>query len=206
MRTKNTEYFTLLERYINSYYEKYSIAPTLPEIERDLGISKATASRYLHYMTEHEMISYEGYRRITTKQTAQNKESTTPVQVLGSIACGLPKYAEENIEETIRIPTSWVGPGIHYALRANGDSMINAGINNGDIVIIRQQSATEPGQIIVALVDNADATLKRYRPLSDGYTVELVPENDAFQVQLVDLREQSLTIQGVAIKVIKDIV
>lgn len=81
--------------------------------------------------------------------------------------------------------------------------MINAGIDTGDMVIIRQQQTAEPNQIIVALVDDEEATLKRYRPHPESNIVELVPENDQFDVQVVDLTERKLMIQGVVIGVYK---
>ena len=83
--------------------------------------------------------------------------------------------------------------------------MINAGINTGDLVLVRQQQTAEPGQIIVALVDESSATLKRYYPRLEDQAVELRPENDAFEPQIIDLRERAFAIQGIAVKVIKDI-
>ena len=68
---------------------------------------------------------------------------------------------------------------------------------------LRQQATAEPGQIVVALVDDETATLKRYRPIPEKNIVELVPENDAFDVQVIDLTERRLAIQGVAIGVYK---
>ena len=82
--------------------------------------------------------------------------------------------------------------------------MINAGIDTGDMVIIRQQQTAEPGQIIVALVDDESATLKRYRPHPEDNIVELVPENDSFEVQVIDLTERRLAIQGIVIGVYKN--
>ena len=103
------------------------------------------------------------------------------------------------------LPESWVGTGQFFALHANGESMKDIGINNGDIVIIRQQETAEPGQIIVALVDESSATLKRYYPRLEDQVVELRPENDAFETQIIDLRERAFAIQGIAVKVLKDI-
>ncbi len=124
--------------------------------------------------------------------------------LIGSISCGLPLLAEENIEEYYSLPRTWVGTGNVFVLQAEGQSMINAGIDNGDYVIIRQQPDAEPGQIIVALVDNEAATLKRYRPHLEEHTVELVPENDAFDVQVIDLTKKRFEIQGVAVGVFKN--
>ena len=75
----------------------------------------------------------------------------------------------------------------------------------GHIVIIRQQETAEAGQVIVALVDESFATLKRYYPRLEDQIVELRPENDAFEPQIIDLRERAFAIQGIAVKVLKDI-
>ena len=82
--------------------------------------------------------------------------------------------------------------------------MKKAGIDDGDLVVVRQQDNAEPGQIVVALVDGENATLKRYYPRRNS-RVELVPENDDFNVQTVDLSAHDLSIQGIAVKVIKNL-
>ena len=81
--------------------------------------------------------------------------------------------------------------------------MIRAGIDDGDLVVIRQQSDAEPGQIVVALVDNQDATLKRYHPNPATGRVELLPANEDY-APIVIGPDQSLSIQGIAVKIIKD--
>ena len=205
MRTLNSEYFTKLEEYINKFQRDYGHAPTILEIEAALGIPKTTVSRYLNYMKEHGMIEYEGCRKIKTKATEKIKRATVSLPVLGAVSCGIPKYAEENIEEYVQVPASWFGGGEFFALRADGQSMINAGIDDGDLVIIRKQEYAEPGQIVVALIDNEDATLKRYRPKEGGQYIDLVPENDKFKVRTVDLSYETMIIQGVAVKVLKDL-
>lgn len=204
MRRYKDEYIKLIEEYVSRCRLENNTTPTLLEITQATGIPKTTAARYRDKMISEGIIVTTGARRMETRSSAKANDMI-PVPVMGRVSCGLLKDAIEDIEEYVRIPRSWCGPGEYFALRANGDSMINADISNGDIVIVRHQNEAETGKIIVALVDNENATLKRYRPLSDGYTVELVPENDAFQVQTVDLREHSLTIQGVAVKVVKDL-
>lgn len=205
MKPYKQEYFTQLENYINSYQENTGMAPTIAEMSQGLGIPQTTVNRYLHYMTDHGMLSFEGYRKITTKRTDSIKFATIGIQVLGAVSCGLPKYAEENFEEYVRVPASWFGPGEYYALHADGDSMINVGINAGDLVIIKKQPGADPGQIIVALVDNGNATLKRYYPHPENNTVELRPENDSMQPQIYDINETTIQIQGIAVKVLKDL-
>ena len=205
MRPMKEAYFTKLSEYINRYHMTNGYSPTILEMERDLGIPKSTVSRYLKHMAENGMIEYEGYRRFTTKTERITKKETIALPVLGAVSCGIPKYAEENIEEYVQVPASWFGSGEFFALRADGQSMINAGIDDGDLVIVRKQEYAEPGQIVVALIDNEDATLKRYRPKGNGQYIDLVPENDKFKVRTVDLSCETLIIQGVAVKVLKDL-
>lgn len=200
MRTKNAEYFNKLEHYIDGYREENGVAPSIREIESELGISKSTVSRYLSFMREQGMIEYEGPRRINTKKAQQTRNETIKVPVLGAISCGIPKFAEENIEEYIRLPVALFGRGDFFILRAYGDSMIDANIEDGDLVLIRQQNHADPGQIVVALMED-EATLKRYYPEPEHHRVRLHPENSSME----DVYVPYCTVQGVAVKVLKDL-
>lgn len=124
--------------------------------------------------------------------------------VIGTIACGTPIYAEQNIEEYVRLPASWFGSGEHYLLRAKGDSMTGIGIDNGDLVVIRYQEHAEPGEVIVALVDDDSATLKRYFPDDETRMIRLHPENE--NMEDIYVEPESLRIQGVAVMTLKNIV
>ena len=198
---KNRELFSEIEKYINVYKEKYSGAsPSVREIADEVGVNYSTVSRYLKQMKEDGIIEYDGHRNITTREGKRSRVETMKVAVLGSVACGVPKFAEENVEEYVRLPISLFGSGDFYMLRANGDSMINAGIDDGDLVLIRQQSYAEPGQIVVALIED-EATLKRYYPEPDKKRVRLHPEND----EMSDIYARDCLIQGVALKVIKNL-
>ncbi|MBQ3663500.1 MAG: repressor LexA [Clostridia bacterium] len=194
----------LLENYLNSYREKYKMTPSIRQIERDTGIPNSTVSRYLLYMEREGRIEYAGGRRnILTKQAKKTSDRTVSVPVVGSIACGIPILAEENIEEYVSLPESVFGTGRFFILHAAGDSMTGAGIDDGDLVVIRQQSSAEPGQIVVALIGKQDATLKRYRPDPVTGRTALLPANDRYNPITVGPDEE-LTIQGVAVKIIKD--
>ena len=109
------------------------------------------------------------------KKTGEVKLVKVPV--LGTIAAGIPIFAEENMDGEILVDESNIGKGRFFALRVRGDSMINAGIMNGDLVIIRRQPLAENGDIIAALIDS-EATLKRLS-LSNG-EVLLLPENEKY--------------------------
>lgn len=200
MRSKNEEYFRLIEDYINDYKDKNGSTPTVREIESGIGLSKATVSRYLSYMRDNGMIDYAGHRNITTKEGRKTRDESVKVPVLGSVSCGVPKYAEENIEEYVRLPVALFGRGQFFILRANGDSMIDADIYDGDLVLIRQQNYADEGQIVVALMED-EATLKRYYPEPENHRVRLHPENE----MLDDIYVDDCIIQGVAVKVIKDL-
>ncbi|HBQ26742.1 MAG TPA: repressor LexA [Syntrophomonas sp.] len=103
---------------------------------------------------------------------------TLALPVVGDIAAGTPILAEQNIENYLPVPVDFVGTGNHYILRVKGDSMIEAGIMDGDFLIVRQQSDATNGEIVVAIIDD-EATVKRFYR-KDGY-IELRPENSTMQ-------------------------
>ena len=98
------------------------------------------------------------------------------VPLLGAIAAGDPTLAEENIEETITLPTRLVGRGELFMLEVKGESMTGAGILPGDLVVVRKQPTVENGEIAAVLVDESEATVKRVRFRAEGH-IELCPEN-----------------------------
>jgi len=103
--------------------------------------------------------------------------------VMGRIAAGVPIEAISEISHHVAVPGSMVsGRGNHYALEVKGDSMMNAGINDGDIVVIREQTTAESGDIVVALVEDLEATLKRFR--RKGSMIALEAENPAYETRL----------------------
>lgn len=201
MRSKNPEYFKLLEDFINEYLDDNGTAPSNAEISAGTGLSSATVSRYLAQMREEGRVSYGGHRTLQTKKAQQSKGQSTMVPLLGQVACGLPRFAEENIEDYIPLPKSFVGKGEYFLLRAKGDSMTEIGIDDGDLVLVRQQCTADEGQVVVALIED-EATLKRFYPEPDRNRVRLHPENH----EMNDIYVPSCEIQGVAVKVIKDII
>src|SRR5690606_13145287 len=111
-------------------------------------------------------LSRSPVREAPRLQAASNDDDAgTPiaVPVMGRIAAGVPIAAIENRTHSISVPPDMIGSGEHYALEVKGDSMIEAGIFDGDTVIIRNASTATPGDIVVAIVDHEEATLKRFR-------------------------------------------
>lgn len=200
MRKKNEYIFSAISEYISEYKEHNNIAPSVQEIADHVGISKATASRYLSCMREDGIIEYGGHRSISMLKSDERNNTSIKVPILGRIACGIPKFAEENIEEYVRLPTSLFGHGNYFILRANGNSMIDADIEDGDLILVRQQNYADSGQIVVALVGD-EATLKRYYPEPQKKRIRLHPEN----CEMEDIYVDHCLIQGIATKVIKSV-
>jgi len=202
MRTKNQELMTKMINFIESEYQKNGLAPTLREIASEFNITSACVSHYLTEMKEKGLIQSNGKSRsIKTSKMQSMLNEVSYLPVVGSIACGTPLLAEENIEKYLPVPTDFLGAGKFFILRANGNSMIKAGIEDGDYVIVKQQETAEIGQIIVALI-NDEATLKRYYIDNEKQQVRLHPEND----KMKDMYFKNVVIQGIAVKVIKDLI
>lgn len=199
MRTKNPELLRAIVEYVDTYYEFNRTTPTIDEIADKLNMNRATVQRYLVELDKIGDIKYNGKQGIETDRIAKMKGGNINVALVGSIACGAPTFAEENVEEYFSLPESLVGKGKFFLLRAHGHSMVKVGINEGDLVLIRQQDYASPGEIVVALCDDSEATLKRYYPEKKG--VRLHPENDDME----DIYVANCIIQGVAVKVLKDI-
>ena len=108
--------------------------------------------------------------------------SSVSVPVMGRIAAGVPISAIQNNTHDITVPAEMIGGGEHYALEVKGDSMIEAGILDGDTVIIRNANSANPGEIVVALVDDEEATLKRFR--RKGASIALEAANPAYETRI----------------------
>ena len=118
---------------------------------------------------------------VAAKPAAANGDSVS-IPVMGRIAAGVPISAIQNNTHDISVPFEMVGSGEHYALEVRGDSMIEAGILDGDTVIIRNTNTASPGEIIVALVDDEEATLKRFR--RKGASIALEAANPAYETRI----------------------
>ena len=201
MRTKNAELMNKMLDYINNNFEKTGRTPTYREIAKEFSITSGCVSNYIKEMAEKNMLENStGSRGIKTLKMQKSNSGIEQLGVIGTIACGSPMFAEENIETYISFPKALLGNGEFFILRANGESMIDAGIDDGDLVIIRKQETAEEGDIIVALI-NDEATLKRFYRDKKRKQIRLHPEN----AKLEDMYFDNVIIQGVAIKVIKDL-
>ena len=114
------------------------------------------------------------------------------VPVMGRIAAGTPIEALQTRSHTISVPPDMLGSGEHYALEVRGDSMVDAGILDGDMALIQRNETAETGDIVVALIDEEEATLKRFR--RRGASIALEPANTSYEVRI--LPPNRVKIQG----------
>lgn len=198
MRIKHTENYALIESFIEDYYRKTGSSPSLRDIAEGTGIPTTTVHRFVSEMKANGTLESSGYRDIKTKKTKELLKKQVMIPLLGTVACGLPIFAEENIEDFFSLPESLVGRGSFYCLRAKGDSMIDAGIFDGDLILVRQQPTAEPGQIVIALIGE-EATLKRFYPEPEHNRIRLHPENHTME----DIYVDDCRIQGVAVRMMR---
>lgn len=199
MRTKDKELIDRIKVYIENQYEQSGRMPSIRDIAGALEIGKSSVQRYLEYMVEQGILAKGNYGYESIEQS--RTERTVSVAKLGYIPCGPLSEEYECIDGYVRLPVSFVGNAKKcFLLTASGNSMIDAGINDGDLLLVRQQEEANYNDIVVALVEN-EVTLKRYRPDRGRGVIILHPENKRMKDIVVD----ECKIQGVAIKVIKDL-
>lgn len=188
---------TLLEKrifnFIRAFIQQHGHSPTLVEIGKAMEISsKGTVHRYIQALKQKGVLEQteRGWRGI--RLTDNPQPQSTSLRLVGRIAAGHPIEAIEDQDE-IDLHDMFVGEN-RYALQVKGESMTGAGILDGDIVIIESRDNAQYGDIVVALIDEQEATLKRYRRYADG-RIELAPENPDMKPMVYDA--DRVRIQGV---------
>lgn len=186
---------------IQEFIVDSGMPPTRAEIAKELGFKSANAAE------EHlRALQRKGVLKLVpgTSRGIQLKDSLREqlgLPLVGRVAAGSPILAEEHIETHYRLDPALFNPKPHYLLRVHGMSMKNAGILDGDLVAVHRTPEVRNRQIIVARVGD-EVTVKRYR--QDGSTVWLLPENEEFEPIQVDLKTQTMVIEGVVVGVIRD--
>ena len=200
---KTAEKSKIIIDYVNEYYDKYYRSPSLRDIEAAVGIPRATVGLYLNSLKAEGVIDYDGKREtiITDYIKSVAQKTTEKLNIVGKIACGNPVTEEETRIGTVDFPIALLGSGEYFVLQAYGDSMIDAGIEENDLVIVRRQSSADYGKIVVAIDENSENTLKRFMYDKKKKRPYLHPENDKYD----DIYQNEIKIQGVAVKVIKNL-
>lgn len=177
---------------VEQYMEQHGYPPTVREIGEAIGLtSPSTVHAHLKALEQSGALRRDATkpRAIDLGERRREREARRPepielpgvrmLPMVGAIAAGSPILAEENITEHIAVPEQITASGENFLLAVRGDSMVNAGILDGDTVVIRRQEDCADGEIAACLVDGDEATVKRVRRI-DG-RVRLDPENDALQ-------------------------
>ena len=186
---------------IQDFIDESGMPPTRAEIARELGFKSANAAEeHLRALQRKGVLDLlPGASRGIQLKDSLREQMGLPL--VGQVAAGSPILAQEHIEAHYRVDPAFFNPKPHYLLRVSGMSMKNAGILDGDLVAVHRTPEVRSRQIIVARLDD-EVTVKRYR--QNGSVVTLLPENEDFEPIVVDLKEQSLVIEGVVVGVIRD--
>jgi repressor LexA len=182
---------------IRSYIAEEGCPPTRAEIAETLGFRSPNAAedhlRALERKGVIELVpgSSRGIRLL---------EEDYGLPVVGRVAAGDPILAEQNIEDYCQVDADTFHPAADYLLRVRGDSMRDVGILNGDLLAVHRTARVESGQIVVARLED-EVTVKRFR--QRGAIVRLMPENPDYEPIRVDLREQELVIEGLAVGILR---
>ena len=198
MRRKNPEYMKEIIDFVDQFYPRYGRSPSCSEIAAHTTLNRSAVHNYLVAMNDDGMIEYNG-QTILTPNTRAGQQGMRRIGIVGSVSCGLPTDVTVEQDEYMNLPMTMVGNDDVYILYASGDSMINAGIEDGDMVLVRRQETAHDGDIVVAYVEGEGNTLKRLR--HKGNRIILHPENP----RLADIPVDFLKVQGVAVWVFKKV-
>lgn len=185
--------------FVRSFREEHGCPPSLREISDHIG-TKGTATALAHL----EALKRKGYisRREGSRGIALTRKSGAPVTVpiAGVVRAGNPELAVEDVQGYVSLDPAWLKGDGNFLLRVKGDSMVEAGIFDGDLALVAPQQHAENGQIVVALIDG-EATLKRFS--MDATCIKLIPENKHMQPIVIRKGEAETVVVGRLLKTIR---
>ena len=202
MSHRNDERKTDILRFVERYLEQNGASPTTDIIAREMGIAKSTVSKYTARLIADGALERVGRYGLVCRDMPRPRAR---MKILGAVACGKPILAREDVLGYVTVDEDILGGDREYfALVADGNSMINAGIANGDIVYVEKRDYADDGEIVVALMEDEEtgesrATLKRLFRDRKNRRFILHPENDALE----DIIADDIRIIGVARRVLK---
>ena len=183
MRTSGNNQQKILD-FIKSEIEDKGYPPSVREICAAVGLrSTSTVHAHLNHLEEQGLIRRDSTKPRALEVLDGSHARGRSVPLVGRVTAGQPILAIENIEDYLMLPQSMLGKDDLFCLRVQGESMIEAGILDGDIVVLRQQDTAENGEIVVAMVDDS-ATVKRFYKENGHFRLQ--PENDDFEPIIVD--------------------
>lgn len=210
MTTKSDDKELQTLQFISEFVSKFNYPPSVREICANVGFrSTASAQYYINKLVDSGKIRRNTGKNRTLEiiapefiRASHDESKMRRVPMLGNIAAGQPLFAGVTDDEYIDIsPEFFNTSGDLFMLTVKGTSMVNVGILDGDTVLIRKQPTAYDGQIIAAMIDNNEVTLKRF--FKDGDTIRLKPENDNMDEIIVD-SGHDFTILGVAVGLMRN--
>ncbi len=195
LTARQEQVLTIIKRYI----EDTGYPPTRADIANELGFKSANAAE------EHlKALARKGAIEVIpgASRGIRIPDMQPGIPIVGQVAAGEPILAVENIDDYCEVPANIFSPRADYFLTVRGESMINIGIMDGDLLAVHSTKDVHNGDIVVARVGD-EVTVKRLQRNRSKYQLTLFPENDDYQPIEVDLREQECTIEGLSVGVIR---
>jgi repressor LexA len=192
--------------FIENFMQERGYPPTLREIGNQFGISSTNGVRVnlaalekKQYIRRRPWLS-RGIELVSSPKVQRVDNEVGYVPIIGKVAAGEPIFASENIEGMLAVDDAFIDTKKVFALKVHGDSMINAGILDGDFILARRQHTAEPGEITVFIIGD-EITVKRYD--SKGDSIYLLPENDKYEKRIIKRSSSDLQIAGKVVGLIR---
>lgn len=202
MRVMSEQKLQKLAEFIKQYArDNNGASPGLSDIMDHMGMVKSTAYRYILELERRGVVSYSGKRTLESEQQRKMKCGFRRIPRVGMIVCGTPDEQEKHITGYLAVPEEWID-GECFILEAFGDSMTDIGVDEGDLILVKKTATANSGDVVVARTENGN-TLKRL--CWENGRPRLHAENKTYDAKRMDIYPKELTIQGIALKVIKDI-
>ncbi len=184
---------------IKAHIDDSGFPPTRAEIAKELGFKSANAAEeHLKALARKGAIDMIAGASRGIRIPDYNKG----IPIVGQVAAGNPILAQEHIEDYCEMPANFFHPAADYFLRVRGDSMIDIGIFDQDLLAVHRTSHAENGDIVVARIDD-EVTVKRLKKMRSKYQLQLLPENQDYEPIDVDLRHQDFVIEGLSVGVVR---
>lgn len=196
--TKLTQRQSEVLSVIKTHIEATGMPPTRADIAKELGFKSANAAE------EHlKALARKGaIEMIAGASRGIRIPEDKGIPIVGQVAAGNPILAEEHIEDYCEMPASFFHPPADYFLRVRGDSMMDIGIYDNDLLAVHRTPNAENGEIVVARIDD-EVTVKRLKKTRSKYQLQLLPENQDYQPIDVDLRYQDFAIEGLSVGIVR---
>lgn len=183
---------------VRRHIDQTGYPPTRADIARELGFKSANAAE------EHlKALARKGaIEMIAGASRGIRLPESAGIPIIGRVAAGNPVLAEQNIEDYCDLPPTFFKPSADYFLVVQGDSMVDVGILDGDLLAVHNTQVANNGDIVVARIED-EVTVKRLHRTAQKHLVELLPENPQYEPIRVDLREQAFAIEGISVGVLR---